>query len=199
MPDTDIASESVSINRWRTRLAVLAAGALLAACGGGGDSGSTSESTVPASATDSSTQQSGSDASSADTPVAPTSDGESIAVVVVNGVTYTSTGGMCNAFDENFMYGGMGSGSDGSSAHVYVEYDRPYEAYRVAVVVGGTSEIDYQVDQPAWTAWSVVGAVVTLNYVDGTVTGQGEAQDVSQVALAVDQTTPIVVQQASCG
>lgn len=137
--------------------------------------------------------------STTDVAVAPSGGGESIVIVEVNGVTYTSSGGLCNAFDEYFLYGGVGTGSDGSSAFLDIEYDGDYSGYRVRVVVGGTSEVDYQNDQPSWTAWNVLAGDITLNYSDGTVTGQGEAQDLSQVVLAAGQTTPIVVRQASCG
>ena len=207
MSDTDIPSEPASIIRWRSSFVLIAFSVLLAACGGGGESGggsdggssSGSESSIVASTSDSSSGGSDSDESSSDAAATPSGGGENIVIVEVNGVTYTASGGLCNAFDEYFLYGGVGTGSDGSSAFLDLEYDGNYSGYRARVVVGGTSEVDYQNDQPSWIAWDILIGDITLNYSDGTVTGEGEAEDFSQVVLPAGETTPIVVRQASCG
>jgi hypothetical protein len=196
---------STGSHRGRLGLAVFALGALLIACGGGdSDSGSTddakpsveTEAPEPSSSPDSSdsSESGGSAGDSGDA-----SGGESIAIVEVNGVTYTSTGGVCYAFDENFTYEGPGVGSDGMSAYVFVGVEEPFASYDVRVVVGGSDAQDYQDDQPSWVAWTAVNNVVELSYVDGVVTGQGQANDVSQVAIGVNETAPITVQRASCG
>lgn len=209
MTNTRILVPAVRQRRWRMGVAALALGGLLAACGGGGDSGSGSG--APTAASDS-VSNSGSDSGSgaaggSDSPAAPPSGGgggggggESIAIVDVNGVTYTSTGGTCYSFDDSFSYEGIGSGSDGSSAYmlVEVEVEGAYSSARVAVIVGGTSYTDYQSDQPSWSSWTAVNDIITLNYEGGVVSGQGEAQDASQVVLDVNEKTPIVVQRASC-
>ena len=105
-------------------------------------------------------------------PAEPARDGPS-AVVVIDGVRYTSTGGTWIGTTSTGLYQGAGTGDDGTIAYLLVETG---EAASITVRVGVDTLYASSPDHPDWTSSAGYGTVET-SVTDGVASGSGQVVD----------------------